>query len=895
MLKIKNLRTEYAVEPIGIDCTNPRFSYELVSESAGIVQMSYRIAVATSPDKLDSPDMWDSRIVEGCKNFNILYDGKPLKSCTEYFWRVTVECEDDITAVSDIACFETAFLSEDEWNDAKWIGKTEQVRGDDEPNPIFRKEFTVPKNLRRARAYVSGLGFYELSVNGEKCDNSFLNPGQTDYEQSVLYVTHDITDLLSEGENAYGISLGRGRFNMATVNAWGWECPPWRAECRYIMKIMLEDASGNITWINSDETVKASTGPLLYDCLYRGETYDARLEKNGFDTVGYDESDWENAVAVKAPLGKLHTMPYEPIRPIRSVEPVAMWRNERGGTVYDFGIMTAGAAVFFFNEKADTEISIRFTEKVDDKGQTVLEYEAVSAHLQLDKYICKGEDDIYMPTFTYHGFQFIEITGASDLDMNSIKAVVMHTDVETTGYFDCSNTLLNRIHGNCTNAMLNNYHGIITDTPVYEKNGWTGDAQLTAQAAMYNFDMVKFYEKWVRDIAESQIETGEICVICPTANWGYEFVHTQHWDAVGGPVPAWDAALMLIPKWVKEFYGADKLIRENYDVFVKYMDYIAKFAEGNVIRRGLGDWLAPSNDTASCSFPPDSPEIVATTYYYLFAKAMTEYAQLLDKEGDARKYEKLAEDIKKAFNAAFWNVHEKCFTTRYPHFRQTNNVFPLAAGIVSDDKYDYLLARTVYEIHESANDHLDVGIVGTKYIFHLLAQTGNIELAYKIATKTTYPSFGYMLENGATALWESWELSTRSLNHHMYGSIDDLFYQYICGIKPTSDGFKSFTIKPMIPAELKHAKAGIQTVSGRISVRWIKNVGKLTMTCQVPAGSDALIYVPLICPNDYASFDFDVPALELEGCEDGYAVFTAKSGVFTFVVEGKNMITATAL
>ena len=895
MFTIEKLRVEYMDEPLGIDVKKPMFSWIIKSTERNVKQQAYKITVSEDLIQLleGKADMFDSGKITSNKTASIEYAGKALKSCTRYYWQVEVFINDE-PGVSETGWFETAFLDINEFK-GDWIGmesgensleaasKLNNAKDEMEtkPSPIFRKDFEISKQIKSARAYITGLGYYEMFINGEKADDRIIEPGQTDPEMSVLYSVYDITHMLEE-KNAVGIWLGRGRYAMTTWNVWGWQMPPWRAESKFKMHIKIEYTDGTNENILSDTAFKCTEGPILSDSLYTGEVYDARCEKESFDRFGYNDKDWQKALIVDAPKGSLHSQTNEPIKVVGILDAVNITKISEGRYVFDFGVMTAGICALTVSEDEGTEITIKYGEKVIDDGTVWAEYGGVADGLQIDKYICNGSGlETYIPKFSYKGFQYIEVEGlAFEADYETVKALVAHNDVEGVGYFDCSNQLFNTIHGCCTNAMLNNYHSIPTDTPVYEKNGWTGDAQLTSQAAMYNFDMIKFYKKWIRDIAESQIESGEISVICPTSNWGYEFEFAFFWGGIAGPVPAWDAALMLIPKWCMEHYGDTSIIKEHYTTFKKYMEYIKKWEkDGGIIDNSISDWLNPSFDQLQHGEPPEGSGIVGTAYYYMFAKAMVEYAEVMGSKEDTVFYESEAVRIRNAGNAKYYagGEFQMYRSEKYGRFRQTSNAFAAASGLVEDENKAAVTERLAKEIMQTSNGHLDVGIVGTKYLYHALCDNGWHEIAYTLTNKRTYPSFGFMIENGATALWEAWELCTRSLNHHMFGSVEDYFYQFILGIKSAAHGFKKITIKPCIPNDMQRAKGYTYTIAGKVASEWIKQgQNKLRMTVEIPANTTAEVYVPI-----QASFNgADVTKSCKFEIEDGFVKLLLGSGTY---------------
>ncbi|MFW6271108.1 MAG: family 78 glycoside hydrolase catalytic domain, partial [Bacillota bacterium] len=574
---------------------------------------------------------------------------------------------------------------------------------------------------------------------------------------------------------------------------------------------------------------------------YVGEVYDARKEPVGWLTPGFDDSSWKQAEKADSPQGKIKAGMEPPIKVTNSLSPEQITRIKQDHYVIDFGEMTAGRLKINIRGEEGREIKIKYGEKLTEEGTINLKQDLIEDDIQIDTYICRGNGrEIWKPKFSYKGFRFVELINfPENPDKNNIKAEIIHNDVNSTSKFQTSKELFNQIHENCRRAILNNFHSVPTDTPVFEKNGWTGDGQLTAEAAIYNFDMIRFYYKWLEDFKDAQRENGEIPPIVPTSDWGYSDT-PWGWGEVKHSVPAWDSAYILIAWWLYQYYGDEQILEKHYSGMKKYVDYLGTRAEGNIVKEGLGDWLAPGGEW-------EEPYLTSTAYYYLDTKIVARIAEILELEGDKEKYNGLKEEIKDDFNQEFYNKNKNIYEVEgTEEYRQTSNIIPFAFGLVPE-KYDKksILNNLIDDIENKQEGHLNTGIIGTKYILTVLTENGYKDLAYKIAARTTYPSWGYWIKQGATSLYEKWEDDSRSLNHHMYGTIEDWYYKSLAGIKPLKPGYKSIKIKPYLPEKLDEVRAEVETVKGKVISSWKKDKNNIKYEFEVPVNTTAEVLLPL--------------------------------------------------
>jgi len=871
-----NLLCEYAVNPMGIDIPHPRFSWELRHSERGRIQHAYQILVATSRENLvkDIGDAWDSGKVKSRRSVNIEYDGDPLESRKTYYWKVRWwDDKGRVSPYSEIATFEMGLLKQSDWK-AKWI----------KGGNLLRTKFSINRKVKRARAYICGLGYYELRINGKKVGDRQLDPGWTDYDRLVLYSTYDIADMLKEGENAVGVILGNGRYTQYYSNA----------TPKVILQMHIEFSDGSESIIISDEKWKVSKGPIVEDDIYNGEIYDARLEKEGWDTPGYDDSEWKSAEIAEPSKGRLVSQgSFPPIKAVKTVQPVSISNPKPGVYVYDFGQNFTGWVRLTVKGPRGAEVKIRYAELLHPDGtiNTVPNLEAKAT----DIYILKGKGvEVYEPRFTYHGFRYVEVTGFPGTpNLDSLEGIVVHSAVESVGGFTCSNQLINNIHKNIVWGQLSNLMSIPTDCPQRsERMGWMGDAQLTVEEAIYNFNMAAFYTKWTRDIREAQREDGSVPDVVP-----------PYWRRYPAD-PAWGTACVTIPWYLYLYYGDRRVLEENYKVIKGWVDFLGTKAEGYIVKFSkYGDWCPPGYINS-----PDTPgELVSTWYYYHDAAILSKIASLLGKYDDAEKYKKISEKIKEAFNEKFLEKDQyapiRLSVTSPPISSQTSNVLPLFLEMVPEDKKEAVFKNLLDNVITRHDYHVATGIVGTRYLLDTLTKYGRPDVAYRLVSQTTYPSWGYMIREGATTLWERWEYLTgegmNSHNHIMLGSIDAWFYKALAGINidPDAPGFERIIIKPHIVGDLKYVSASINTIRGTVSSSWRLEGNSLILEVSIPVNSRGEIHVPdlglenpVVTESGKVVWRKGVYVKNSSGVisgrrEKGYIVFEIGSGSYSFQIK----------
>ena len=871
-LKVGQLLCEYQEHPLGLDVAQPLLAWKLVAEDRDERQTAYQVLVASSSDNLARGvgDMWDSGQVASAATTQIRYAGRPLPSRLVCFWKARVwDKAGTPSPWSAVATWEMGLLAPAKW-DAKWIGQNTNTA--EQPLPLLRREFTVSGQVRSARLYIAGLGYAEARLNGAKVGDHHLDPGYTRYDKRVLYVTHDVTAQLHKGVNALGVMLGNGWYNVQTKAAWNFDEAAWRGAPRLLASLQIDYADGHTEVIGTDDQWKCAAGPVLANTIYGGELYDARLEQAGWDTAGFADQAWAAAQLVGAPKGQLVAQALPPIRTDK-VLPVAKITEPKPGVfVFDFGQNLSGYAELSVRGPAGTAVHLKYTERLAKDGN--VDQKDIATHVirfgsnqvfQTDTYILKGQGkETWHSRFSYYGFQYVEVTGfPGKPTADSLRAVFIHTDVPVAGRFECSNELLNKIWEAGRWSYLGNLQGIPTDCPHREKNGWTGDAHLAAEQAMFNYFPPAFYVKWLNDLDDEQQPDGKLPGIVPTAGWGYKW----------GNGPAWDNAFILIPYYQYVYYGDVEVFRAHYAGMKRYVDYLASHAKDGIVKLGLNDWAPWKTKTEA--------GITDTAYFFVDAQVVALAARVLGKTEDAAKYAALAETIKAAFNRKFWHAD----TGLYDNGSQTALSCALYQGLVPPEQQARVLANLVAAV-EKTGGHIDTGILGAKYLLNTLLENGRADVAYRIVSQKDQPSWGWWIAQGATTLWEEWNGSS-SRNHIMYGDISAWFYKALAGIRPDpqAPGFKHFYINPQVVGDLTGARGEYESIRGPMVSDWKLKGTDFRLRVVIPPNSTATVTLPTA---DLAAVRANrAPLAQTEGLsrprvEAGHVVCEAGSGTYEF-------------
>lgn len=836
-MNITRVRCEHRENPLGIDEASPRLSWQFQPEGRGQRQTAYQVLVASSVERLaaDEGDVWDSGRVTSERSIHVPYGGPALKSRQRCHWKVrTWDGDGQPGEWSAPAWWEMGLLKPADWK-APWIAVRGYPNGfpnaPRQPSPLLRGEFVVRKPVRAARVYVCGLGFFELHLNGRKVGDHVLDPLFTNYDKRALYVTHDVTSLLMSGRNAFGVMLGNGWYNGYTQDVWTFHAAPWRdrPKVRLQLEVVFED--GSTQRVVSGPEWRTSSGPLLMDALRNGETYDARLERPGWDAPGFDDANWPTAEVAPGPGGRLVAQT-TPIKVQQTVPAVSVQEVKPGVFVFDMGQNLAGWAQLSVAGPAGTEVKLRYAEKLGPDGgidTSGIDSFVKDSPFQTDTYILKGQGmETWEPRFTYHGFRWVEVTGFPGVpSADALRARVVHSAFDSAGEFECNQALLNTIQ-RCTRwSYISNFVGIPTDCPHREKNGWTGDALLAAETGLLNFGAASAYEKWLNDFDDALRESGQLPGIVPTGGWGYNW----------GSGPAWDSAYTHIP-WYLYLYGGDlRPLETHYAGLKRYMSFMESMAIDDLLHFGLGDWCPPSGGPDGHKAPAS---LTSTGYYYANARILERAADLLGKPSESRRYGDLAERIRRAFNRAFFSVEHQ----HYAQGDQTSQgaaLFHHLAGPLHEKAATEALVKAV----EAANGHLDFGILGAKYVPNVLSERGRGDVVMRLFTQEDYPSYGLWLKQGATTLWETWDGGS-SRNHIMFGDISAWMFRWLAGIQPDAarPGFAHTILRPTPVPGVDWVNASHQSPYGVVSSAWNRDGARAVFAVTVPPNTTATVWLP---------------------------------------------------
>jgi alpha-L-rhamnosidase len=888
-LLFKKLLVEYAESPIAIDIENPRFSWVVVSSERNQQQTAYRILLASSVEKLENNmgDLWDSGKQKSSETIHHEYKEGELKSNQKYFWKVIVWDGNDVEFESQVSYFETAVLDDADWS-SSWIGngpKTEPLpekgfythrkeqaeMGDTVVHSgkslLLRNEIKLSKKIKTAKAFISGLGFYEFFINGRRVGDNVLAPTKTPYHKHILYDTYEVTELLNKGENALGIHLGNGWYNPYKP-WWQQYRMQWFGSKKAMAQIQITFEDGSSEIISTNNEWKWADGPITYNCVYDGEIYDATLEYADWTSPGFDEKGWKAVNVVDSPKAKMVSHRLPAIKVNETIQPTEIPVKIPGMKVFDMGQNFTGWVRIKVSGEKNTKVKMRFAEDINEDGtidRTSAEHAKATA-----EYIMSGEgDEIYEPAFTYFGFRYVEVF-SEDIDLKLLDVVgrVVYTNNARVGEFECDNTLVNKIHRATVWSQKSNMLGYPMDCPQRdERLGWFGDAQVTAEEAMFNFDMALFYENWFQGIKDNQDEkTGDIPIISP---------QPYIWDEG----VEWSSTYITMLWQYYTYYGDKRILENHFETTKRYMEFLDGISKDYLLPMGwIGDWGSMTE-----GWKEGNPKSIPTAFYYFNARILAKIANVIGENSDAMYFTDLAEKIANAYNKEYLNNE----TGNYLTGTQMDNAFPLYLGLVPEKLQSKVLNNLVTDIVEINNTHLTTGVLGTKYMPEALAKYGRSDVAWDIINQKTYPSWNDMMSK-YTTVCEFWTLK-QSKNHVMMGSIDAWFYKYIAGIQLDEENpaYKSFNIKPLLLDGLGHASANLETIKGTVSSSWKKEDGKLTLNIDIPFNTSANVFVPAnerVEVRENGKLAKDAEGVEYIGYSEGANHYKVQSGKYSFTL-----------
>jgi len=903
-LTVDKLKCNGLENPSGTDNT-PEFSWILKSEERGQSQSAYQIIVSSDGKSSDGQkgDIWDSGKTLSSESLWISFKGTGLQPGKEYYWNVRVwDNDDNLSPWSSSGKFVTGLFERKDWSGAKWIGYEEideslllvpGVHGNGDnlgeiakkriAVPYFRKEFSLKNKITRAYAFVSGLGHYELYINGDKIGDRFLAPGWTDYRKTCLYNTFDVTDNLNSGLNTIGAIVGNGFYNISReryrklVIAYG--AP------KMILKLYIRYNDGSEEIIISDENWKTSPSPITFSGIYGGEDYDARLEQEGWASPGFNEKTWRPALVVREPSGVLKPEKDYPVAITDIIDNKKISQQKDSIYIYDFAQNASGIIKIKVQGERGQEVRFIPGELLGDDS---LVTQDATGDPYYFSYVLKGEEEeIWMPRFTYYGFRYVQAEGVvpagypnpGNLPVLS-EITLLHTSNSSPviGTFKCSNNHFNSVYDLINWSIKSNLASVATDCPHREKLGWLEQTHLMGNSIKFIYDIHNLYDKIIDDMIDSQLENGLIPDIAP------EYV-----PFVAGfrDSPEWGSAAIILPWDMYEWYGDIEAVKKAYPMMKRYLKYLGEMAEGHILSHGLGDWydLGPK-------FPGEAQltpkAVTATSIYYYDTKLLSKMAGLIGENEDASYYYGLAEEIRIAFNVKFLDPVTKIYSTG----SQTAFSMPLFFGMV-DDNIKLEVVGNLLKTIEDNNKALTAGDIGYRYLLRVLEEEGHSQLIYEMNSKTDVPGYGFQLSKGATALTESWAaLKYVSNNHMMLGHLMEWFYSGIGGIRqaPESYAYNHIIIDPEIVGDLTWADATFNTIHGEIKSSWRTENNQLTLEIAIPANCKAVVNIP---QHDYDLItESNIPVSESEDVKilssgNGKTICEIASGVYLFKAEYK--------
>jgi alpha-L-rhamnosidase len=877
---VEELTCEYHTNPVGIDVQNPRLSWKIVSDKENVFQTAYEIRVADSPSNLNRKNrlIWNSGKVSSDQSVNVEYNGPVLESMQRVYWQVRVwDNQNKATKWSEPAFWETGILNPELWT-ASWITmENEKEMEGSKPSHFLRKEFATSKSIKTARIYVSALGLYELYLNGEKVGDELFTPGWTSYKKRIQYQTYDVTDMIKPN-NALGAILGDGwyRGNIGFRNQRNY----YGDKLALIAQLQITYSDGSTETIGTDESWKATTGPIIFSDIYNGETYDARLEMPGWATSDFNDSSWGTVAHLDHPKNILIAPQGVPVKAVEEISPIEIITTPKGETVFDMGQNMVGWVRLKVQGKRGDAVTLKFAEVLDKEGNFYIEN--LRAAKATDVYILKGEgEEIYEPRFTFHGFRYVKLEnfpGTPQLD--DITGVVIYSDMEPTGTFACSDSLINQLQHNIQWGQKGNFLDVPTDCPQRdERLGWTGDAQVFAPTAAFNFNVAPFYTKWMKDVAADQGPDGKVNHVVPDVLNG------------AGGSTAWADAAIIVPWQTYLAYGDKRILEEQYSSMKAWVEYMKNRAGDDYLWIGdthYGDWLAFATTRSDYPGATTEKDLIATAYFSYSSGLLAKIAEILGKSDDAEKYSALSGKVKNAF------INE--FVTpggRLVSHTQTAYSLALAFDLLPENLVPKAAEYLAGDVDKFK--HLTTGFVGTPLLCKTLSDHGYEDLAFMLLNRKDYPSWLYPVTQGATTIWERWDgqkpdgtfqnAGMNSFNHYAYGAIGEWLYNYVAGIQidPENPGYKHFFLAPHPGGGLTHAKAVYKSMYGEIKSDWKIEGNQMIYDVTIPANTSATITLPSASVNEVLRNDAPLKSVSDNFHQnDGSVTLKLGSGEYRF-------------
>lgn len=906
VFSVSELRCEQSQRPLAVDPAGPRLSWQLNADRRGCLQSAYRILVADSPVALadDNGNVWDSGKVFSDRSVLVPYGGPALQPGKAYYWKVQAwDADGNLSPWSLPASFGTGLMSMQDWNGAKWIAMEPDVdslkciEGNTgkwkDGGPVFdkpvapyklpqlRREFTATKPVKRAMAYICGLGQFEMFLNGEKVGDHFLDPAWTKFDKEAQYVAFDITGELRDGKNAVGVMLGNGYYHtphgryLKLLFSYG--AP------KMICKLQIEYADGTAQTVVSDDKWRASESPVTFSSIYGGEDYDASAVQPGWAEPGFDDRKWKKAVLTQGAGVKLIPQISEPLKVMERIPTVRRFRAANGNWVYDLGQNASGIVQLTVRAVTPQSIKLIPGELINDDS-TVNQRASGAPFYHVYTARGDGSSETWHPQFTYYGFRYVEVEGAvpaGESNPGALPEVIDITGLHTrnsaaqVGTFACSDPLFNKIHTLIDWAVRSNMASVLTDCPHREKLGWLEVTHLMGGSIQYRYDISRLYAKQVNDMRTAQHANGMVPTIAPQyVTFSPDFIDT----------PEWGSAFVIIPWNLYEWYGDLAPLRDNYERMKRYVDYLGSRADNHIVAYGLGDWYDIGPDRPGYA-QLTSNGVTATAIYYQDVKILERAARLLGKEADVRKYAALASDIKRAFNEKFFDKK----TLKYDRDSQTANSIALHMDLV-EPQYKAVVRQNLIDDIRRRGNALTAGDVGYRYVLRALEENDASEVIYDMNSRYDVPGYGYQLAHGATCLTESWQAYREvSNNHCMLGHLMEWLYSGLGGIRqsPGSAGYKEIVIRPQVVGDIHSAAVSFRSPYGLIRSEWSDSPQQYRQRVEIPANTTALVYLPAVDPAAVSESGVplgEVPGLSVRERGKDYLAVAVGSGIYDFRV-----------
>lgn len=876
---VTGMACENLTSPIGLGTKLPRLSWQLVSDKRNTLQTAYEIKVMDG-----KTTVWNSGKVSSDQSTDIEYAGTRLVSEKAYTWQVRVWDNHGNTSAWSNASFQMALLDAADWK-ANWIEPGFIEDSINRPTPLFRKEFNAGKKIRSATAYITSHGMYEGYINGKRIGDYYLTPGWTSYNKRLQYQTYDVTNLLNQGGNVIAMGLGSGWYRGHL--AWSGNKNTYGKDISLLFQLSITYTDGSKQLIVSDGSWKSTTGSIVYAEIYNGEIIDARKQKTGWRTTGYDDSGWSAVKVSSYPVSNLVATENEPVKKHETFSPVKILTTPNNEKVIDFGQNLVGWVMLKAKGNAGDTITISHAEVLDKYGNFYTDNLRV-ARAQA-KYVLRGEgEEFFEPHFTFFGFRYIKIEGfTGEIKPENFTAVALYSDMKPTGEFSSSNPLINQLQHNIQWGQRGNFLDVPTDCPQRdERLGWTGDAQAFSRTAAFNFGVESFFSKWLKDVEADQLPSGSVPFVIPNVL-----------GAGAAGATGWADVATIIPWNMYLAYGDKKILGNQYNSMKAWVGYMEKASKNYLWNTGFhfGDWLfyRPFDDNDGRSAVTDK-YLIAQCFFANSIQIMINAAGVLNKKDDEERYTTLIKNVKDAFLKEYSTA-----SGRLVSGTQTAYVLALNFDMLPEDERAQAADRLVENIRNYGN-HLTTGFLGTPYLCHVLTRFDHADVAYNLLMQETYPSWLYPVKMGATTIWERWDgikpdgtfqtPSMNSFNHYAYGAIGDWMYRAVAGLDTYSDkpGYKHIMIQPHIGGGLTHASASLQTRYGKLKSGWKTESGNTSFEIEIPANTVADIYLPASNANAISESNKSLssaPEIAIKETKDGYVKLELGSGVYHFSVK----------